>query len=908
MEDASSPKARAFDRLPPSVIEYILYATDANTFASLALLNHQWRHISESSALYAHHLSKCPSVLWSRGALPPPSETDSLYDLKRQFIEEIRRNAFDVFLRPRKTLVRLISSSMSSSTAFPQGEVFRFSFSANGHMVLCISSSRIIVLELDSDPVSVKHELQTPRRPLGATILDDGSLLAVLSESYRVNIYRLSNGQAKRVQSIIVNDAPRDLAFSPTGSVLALSFEDNIEVHAVGEETLTTERRAARCLRVDALSFTPDGSMLLGSSMDHELDGIVAITAPFYTETGTDASPEEVEMRMWTTQILFPETVRGLTHACLIPEHDEGDDSWILGYDIQLAAFRAIRANNVEAGGVYFSSPFLVEETREMLPAMLPTIDSAGELAALGYQDSEVWLYAVPKRLDIALTDTTPDGTPRIITRIGGLHHYSSSETPRDNLVQLEKLVQQSKALIRGRRVTEMHGITSTRWVHSASSVKSRRRLVCVAPGGVRPQLFGEEDVPVDGGRILLLDFQRSTTDGKEMEIDIEVGETESMMLLEPDFSLDTEVELQRRRTRLVRHDTDATATGLRPRPSTRTIPVLDPQRRNSLAVPLVLNGASSNGVVDVPYDNQQPRSEDTLHRAATAAASTRGRYDPRYRNTPNHRYVPHESDADNWVPPPPPYKREPDAPLPDHLQETLMPRLSIPQHHRDLSTPNSWNPSSNQVQRAHTARIPRQSLSDRPRPQSAIIQRLGTLTGNIRSGRSRRGSSGAAEAMNTEQQPTVPPVPAIPPLPAHLSTARPSTAVSPVIPITTGQMPSLQPLPTLAVHTAEQLRDPDLSIPPLGATMLGENYFSYAVSSPNLLHIPQPHGNGLDLDAEDEDQIPARQRSFRRRVSTEPTNLPPPENEEWRMRIQDWNEHTIRERGRKRRNKCLVM
>ncbi|KAJ5933883.1 hypothetical protein N7454_006212 [Penicillium verhagenii] len=909
MEDASPIYARAFDRLPSSVIEYILYAADANTFASLALLNQQWRHISESAALYTHHLSKCPSFVWSCGALLPPGEVDSLLDLKRRFIEEIRRNAFDVFLRPRKTLVRLISSSMSSSTAFPQGEVFRFTFSANGHMVLCISSSRIVVLELASDPVSVKYELKARQRTIGATILDDGSLLAVLSESYRVNIYRLSDGQAKRVQSIIVNDAPRDLIFSPTGSVLALSFEDSIEVHAVGEETLTTERRAARCLRVDALSFTPDGSMLLGSSVDYEMDGIVTITAPFYTETGTDASPEEVQMRMWTTQILFPEMARGLTHACLISEHDEGDDSWILGYDVQLAAFRAIRVNSVDAGGVYFSSPFLADESREMLPAMLPTIDDTGELAALGFQDSEVWLYGVPKRLDTAApAETALDGTPRIFTRMGGIHHYSSSGTPRDNLAQLEKLIQKSKALIRGRRVTDMHGITSTRWVHSAPSIKPKRRLVSVAPGGVRPQLFGEEDVPVDGGRILLLDFERSTTDGEETEIDIEVGETAPIMLLEPDSSLDAEVELQRRRTRLVRHDTDATATGLRSRQSTRTIPVLDHQRLNGLIIPngnTSPNGVRPNGAVDVPYDHQQPRSGDTLHRAATAAASTRGRYDPRYQSTPNHRYVPHESDADNWVPPPPPYKREPDEPLPNHLQDTLRPTLSIPPipqrqgNHRDL--PN------NQVQRAQTARVTRQFSLDRPRPQSAIIQRLGSFTGTIRYGRSRRGSAAAAEALNQEQEQEsyVPPVPSLPPLPAHLSAARPSTAVSAGHPLTTNRVPSLQPLPTLAIHPVDQL---DLSTPPLGATILGENYFSYAVSSPNLLHIPQPHGSGLDLDADDEDQIPARQRSFRRRVSTEPTSLPPPENEEWRRRIQDWNEHTIQERRRKRRNKCMVM
>ncbi|KAJ5609732.1 hypothetical protein N7528_010299 [Penicillium herquei] len=916
MEDASPQEARVFDRLPPSVIENILYAADANTFASLALLNRQWRHISESTALYAYHLAQCPSFLWSREVLAPPTDAAGLSDLKGQFIKEARRNAFEVFLRPHKTLVRLISSSMSSSTAFPQGEVFRFSFSANGHMVLCISSSRIVVLELAADPVSVKHELQTRRRPLGATILDDGSLLAVVSESYKVNIYRLSSDEAKHIQTITLNDAPRDLIFSPTGSVLALSFEDNIEVHAVGEETLPTERRAARCLRVDALSFTPDGSMLLGSSVDYGLDGIVTITAPFYTETGTDASPEEVQMRMWTTQILFPEIVGGFSHACLVPEHEEGDDSWILGYNPQLAAFRALRVNNVDAGGVYFASPFLTGESREMLPDMLPAVDEAGELAVFGFQDSEVWLYGVPSHLDVVSPDAPTSTAPQNTTVLSGVHHYSGSEQPRDNMAQLDKIIQQPKIVVRGRRVTDMHGITSTRWVHSAKSTKPRRRLVSVAPGGVHPQVFGEEDVPVDGGRILLLDFQRSAADGGETELDIEVGETTPKMLREPDSSLDTEVELQRRRTRLFRNDTDVTVTGVRRGLSTRvpSIPVLDPQRRNSLAIPPATERTNPRGPVEIPYDNTQPRSQDTLHRAATAAASTRGRYDPRYRNSPSRRQVPHESDADNWVPPPPPYKREPDEPLPDHLQQTLLPRVSSPAVPPTSAQPsstalNTTTNTNNHVQRAETARVPRLNHSDRPRPQSAIIQRLGTITSSLRGGRARRDSSAAVEAMAREQPSMpMPEVPALPPLPAHLTAARPSTASPPAVQINTNRVPSLQPLPTLAVQPAERVSQLDFSGLSLGATVLGENYFSYAVSSPNLLHIPQPHGNALDVSAEDEDQIPERRRSFRRRVSTEPTSLPPPENEEWRRRIEDWNEHTIRERSRKRRNKCMVM
>lgn len=895
----------------------ILYAADANTFASLALLNRRWRRTSDSPALYAHHLSRCPSFAWARGASPAPGETDTLSNLKHQFLEEVRRNAFDVFLRPHRTLVRLISSSMSSSTAFPQGEVFRFSFSANGQLVLCISSSRIVVLDLAADPVAVKYELKTRRRPLGATIHGDGSLLAVLSSTHKINIYSLSDEEVRLIQTIALNDVPRDLTFSPTGSVLALSFEDCIEVHAVGEAALATERRAARCPRVDAISFSPDGSMLLGSPVDCELDGIMTITAPFYTEPGIDATPQEVQMRMWTTQILFPEVTPGFTHACLIDGHEESDDSWILGYDIQLAAFRAIKANNVGLSGVYFASPFLTEEPREMLPIMLPTTDEAGELAALGFQDSEVWIYGIPKRLDLPSTSTNSGPNENSETRFSGDHHYESQAPPRDNLVQLHKIIQQPKTLIRGRQVTDMQGMTAAHWVQSTEKTTYRRRLVAVAPGGVRPQLFGEEDVPVDGGRMLVLDFERSTTNGEEVELDLEVGETEPKILMEPDSSLDTEVELERRRTRLHRGDTDPTLSALGHRPS--RAPRMNPRstsqtilphiRRNSLSVPTSPEEATPGNVPEIPYDNTQPRSHDTLHRAATAAASTRGRYDPRYRNTPSRRYVPHESDADNWVPPPPPYKREPDEPLPEHLRQTLLPGCP-------MNRPQPGDSATQQIQRAQTARVPRPHPQDRPRPQSAILQRLGSIS--RRPVRARR-SSAASPVDDPIQDHIDAPRLVAPQAPQQIVVTesspihtwpRPQTATSPIVPIVTGQLPHLQPLPQLTVQSAEQAaREPIMPMPSLGATMLGDAYLPYSVSSPNLLHIPQPHGNALDLAAaDDEAQIPERQRSFRRRVSTEPTSLPPPENVEWRRRIEDWNEHTIRERSRKRRNKCIIM
>ncbi|KAJ5808663.1 hypothetical protein N7474_009932 [Penicillium riverlandense] len=922
-----APKVTMLAR--PSIVSppIILFAVDANTFASLALLNQQWRQVSESASLYAYHLLRCPAFSSTTAHVTDPVDADNLIDVKHQFLTEVRRNAFDVFLRPRKTLVKLISSSMSSATAFPQGEVFRFSFSGNGQLVLCISSSRIVVLDVGSDPVAVKHELKTRRRALGATVRDDGSMVAVLSSMHQVNIYQLSDEEAKHIQSITLNDAPRDLTFSPTGSVLALAFEDNIEVYAVGSEVLSTERRAARCLRVDSITFSSDGSMLLGSPSDGEREGIITITAPFYTEPGVEASPEEVHMRMWTTQILFPETTDGFSHACIISAHEEGDDSWILGYDNQLATFRAIRMNDIDAGTVYFASPFWDDETREQHPSMLPTTDVEGELVVLGFQDSGLWLYGIPGRLNVAPKSASYNGIRG--SQLCGDHHLGPhASVPRDNVAQLQKIIRQPKVLVRGRQVTDMHGITSACWVRSSSSTpnssRSNRRLVAVAPGGVLPQNFGEEDIPVDGGRVLLLDFERSTRNGETVELDIEVGETAPKILVEPSSSMDAEVELERRRTRIYRPGSHPVLStpGQRPlrppisRENRRTASqsAVAQIRPNTMAFPNPQNVVDNAGIPDIPYDNTQPRSQDSLRRAATAAASTRGRYDPRYRSTPRHRYLPHESDADNWVPPPPPYSRKADNPLPEDLRQTLLPgapaAAAAAAGPSGDDGPANNNEPPNDEPATHDLPQPvsrTRSTRQRQRPQSiAILQRLGTITGSRLGGRNKRNSTVIA----VDQLPE----------PVQAPSMEPSESASQV-----GRRPQ-QPVVALngvpqsqlfssSNQPVDEVRPPTANAQPPGSQLpvntLGEAYYhAYAASSPNLVQTPQHAGRVQATPYGSNFQASRQQVSTRRRVLTEPGRSAPPQSEEWRRRIEDWNEHTIKERNRlnRRTKMCIVM
>lgn len=699
--------------------------------------------MSDSPQLYAYHLSRCPSFSLTRDIISGSVSVDDLPVLKGRFACEIRRNAFEAFLRPRKTLIKLISASVSSSTAFPHGEAFRFSFSANGQTLLCLSSSRIFVVDLTSHPATVKHELKTLRRPLGATILDDGRLLAVISSKHQVNIYSLSDDEAKHTQALLLNDIPRALTLSPTGSVLAIAYDGGIEVYALGENAPAAERRAVRCVGVDSISFSSDGTMLLGSSTDVNRTNMVSISAPFYADTGGDATARDAQSRMWTTQILFPDIIPGYSHVSLLPLHAE-EGSWVVGYDKHIKAFRAVKINNARTGVTYFVGPGPDDGSEEPKPLTMPAADSWGELVVLGFQDSGLWLYGLPDRIDIApLSSPTleTNGTRNSSQALVDRRWDGLSAWGQDNSQRLQRMINQPSMLLTGHKVTDIPGITAARWVLPPWSAKNqglwRHRLVAVAPGGVNSSALGEENLPIDGGRILVLDFERSTKDGEVNEITIEVGETAPKTLREQSPSLDTEVELERRRTQLHRpvigsrpgqrqanaaRESFPAATGS----SQKLLSNNQRGSRSQPSSPVDIDSSDNAHILDSPYSNTQPRSRDTLHRAATAAAASRGRYNPRYRGTTNatepEQQIPHESDADGWVPPPPPYTREPDAPLPEDLRRLLLPAVTEPVQRVGDVPP--------QVRRPHTSRLETMAQDSISRSHTVVL-RMNTVSGS---------------------------------------------------------------------------------------------------------------------------------------------------------------------------------
>ena len=714
----------------------ILYLTDPETFASLVLVDHAWRSASETPHLYAHHLSRCPSFSRSHNYVEGPFTEDSLPKLKGHFAREVKRNLFEAYLQPRRTLVNLVSTTTSSSAAFPGGEAFDFTSSPNGHWVLALSSSRIYVIDTVSPRISVQRELKVLRRPVSAAILNDGSILAVLSSDHRVNVYNLQNLEVKHMRAVSLDEPPHAIALAPKGEVLAAAFDGGIELHSLAPSALVSEHRAVKCERVEALRFSGDGTMLVGTTRNSTNPNTVILSAPYYTEDHHHLPASEQISQLWTSQILFPNSSRDCSNAALLPNRSDGDTNWTFTYDKVFESFRAVRTDDLRNGTTYFTGPRPPKRDgsrnprKKLAPCTLPTASDHGELVAAGFLGNEVWLYGVPEGLDTSTVIQTDDANAQSAsassgqgTPSGGVRSPSTSLT-RGEAAELTKLPKWQvlvdkyrNVFAKGRRVAEISGVSGVCWVgrkqEKLGLPSLGERLLIFAPGGIPgdPDLEQDGFASVDGGRIAILDFDRTSRDGLIEEVKFEVGNKTPELLEEEDMDMDTEVALVRKRTvrnlpdrRTTVVDVLASAPPMPPLPPTANAianataaaastatgstsvataqPSL-PEVAESPAEGLSLEEASE--VFDGPYSHTQPRSRTSLYRSATAVAANRERNPPRiisearveYRRPDGRGELPHESDADNWVPPPPPYTAESDRPLPEHLRATLLPRTT---------------------------------------------------------------------------------------------------------------------------------------------------------------------------------------------------------------------------------------
>ncbi|EGZ77143.1 hypothetical protein NEUTE2DRAFT_78286 [Neurospora tetrasperma FGSC 2509] len=771
----------AFERLPDEIIQQILQAVDANGFASLVLLNAKWRSVAQQAHLYAYHLSNCPSYALSHhNASPPTVSDDDLPRLRRLFAKEVKRNLFEAYLRPRKTIIRLISNSISSSSA-PGGDGIQFSPSPKGHHLLAFNSSRIHVIDVRQRDIAVTREFKILRRPAATCINDEGTVLAVLLTEMQIDIYDLKSTPPRRTQSLILDNSPRAIALSPCGGVLAAAYEGGIEVSSLNPNATSTERRAVKCEAVDSLTFSFDGTQILGTTVHAPQPNTVILTAPYYDPVS--CAVEDDISALWTTSILFPNTSRDCSHAVLIQNGKHEEAGWTFTYDRSYEIFRAVRIDDLRNGTTYFTGPIPNPTSQpKLVPCTLPAASYHGELVSAGFQGKDVWIYGIPEDLD-ATPETSSTGNEGT-SNPSALNRRNSQPPPRNGsrtqendpsrVPQWQALDKLRNKLIAGRKIGHLEGVHMVKWVGDFEDSSVKERMIIGARGITPTKPITEDDGFdfVDGGRITVIDFDYSLENGSPVEIVIDVGSKEPEVLEEEHRDIEAEVAIVRRRTvmqnrgsrgGLMRAATSAGAVPLVPAlPSASSLASqpsasfqedddpLVPRRVGALPIPRIeaplitedteeFASIEEQEALESPYAHASPRSAPTLRRAATAAAANR-RLHPQaaagspvqYRRADGRAEHPHESDADNWVPPPPPYQKEDPGDLPAFLRHAIPPVIpaTMSSTQTDDYLDQMRRPKSMlEVPQSHTAiQVPQTGSSIPPVPSLSTIPPVPSL------------------------------------------------------------------------------------------------------------------------------------------------------------------------------------
>lgn len=638
-------------------------------------------------------------------------------------------------------MIKLLSSSISSSSC-PGGDGLAFSPSPKGHYLLAYNSSRIHVLDLRRPTISVEREFKILRRPVATCIKDDGSFLAVLLTEMQVDLYDLKQTPPKHTQSIILDHTPRAIALSPCGSVLAAAYEGGIEVQSLDPGALATDRRSVKCDAVDALSFSFDGTQILGTSVQSAQTNTVILTAPYY-DPGASLSNENISA-LWTTSILFPNTSRDCSHAVLLQESSHEEASWTFTYDRSFETFRAVRIDDLRNGTTYFTGP-TSNTPSKLVPCTLPSASYTGELVSAGFLGKEVWLYGVPE--DLEAVPEPPNEFLDVNSCAGGVVRSVSGSSMRSRprtqeagdarVPQWQLLCDKYRnTFVGGFKAAELSGVSAVKWVAGFGDSSLKERLVITAKGATPQKPMSMDDDGMDfedGGRITIVDFDYGLEDGCVTEVTIEVGAKTPEVLEEERRDLETEVAIVRRRTVAQRRGNRsavmrAATTAARPTPARDNIdsededddPLLPRRLGATPSRPRPASTATeeteteavmqAQEALDAPYSHTGPRSITTLHRAATAAANHRRRHPTtltgapiEYRRADGRAEHPHESDADNWVPPPPPYQKDDPEEAPAFLRHSMVPTITrmephtsdrdvppvppIPQNHREIQS-----------------------------------------------------------------------------------------------------------------------------------------------------------------------------------------------------------------------------
>jgi len=561
--------------------------------------------------------------------------------------------------RPRIHIIKLISNTATASAGFPQGEAFGFSMSPGGRRLAAYNSARLYILQTAALPVGISQDFALKRRPQAVEIGDDGNVLAILADEHTINIYDLGHQQLRRMRTIKTDFPTNCIAISPTGALLAAAYEGGVEIFSLANGSLPTDRRAVRCPKMDRLTFSEDSATLLGTTVRINVSSTMAVSVPVFPSSGKPSHEELKEA--WCSELLHPENVRNSSHAIFMRENRETANDRLFAWNGLEDTFGILNIGDMQYGAIEFPvviSPPL--STCGGLGAAIhspPALDEHGDTVAMIVNDRTIRLYIVPRR------------------------HHEEDTTVEAHSIDHE--------------LDEGYGcpFSEVRWVYSSTSLPApsssqphvQGRLVVTSPGGIADSSLNEEPVDdVEGGRIILFDFDPQFAGQAGQTFSLTLGKSQPQLLEEPAFDVAAEVALVRRRT-----VNQSRGGGLSTRPITLGRTASTFSRRNERSSPrsgtpsgralrtslLSISSEASRSLPDLmessealdtfeePYAQGAPRSHASLQRAASNAQ----RHRFQTIEEKNREHI--SADSTGGFLALPEYSEEPNAPLPSRFR-----------------------------------------------------------------------------------------------------------------------------------------------------------------------------------------------------------------------------------------------
>ncbi|KXL49338.1 hypothetical protein M433DRAFT_153031 [Acidomyces richmondensis BFW] len=565
--------------------------------------------------------------------------------------------------RPRIHVIKLVSEVATAAAGFPGGEAFGFSISPGGRRIAAYNSTRLYVLQTAALPVGISQDYALKRRPLAVEIVDDGDVLAILADEHTVNVYDLRHQRLQRTRTIKLDFPTNCIALAPMGGLLAVAYEGGVEIFSLDASALPTDRRAVRSQRMDKLAFSEDGSTLLGTTTRINTSSTVVVSVPIFPAAMNGVPSHEELKEAWCSELLHPENIRNSSHATFMREDGTSCNDRVFAWNGLADTFGILNVSDLQYGNIDF--PIVISPPLSKcggLGAAMhspPAIDEHGDTVAMIVNDRTIRLYIVPHTIDD--NETTVEA------------HSIDHE------------------------LDEGYGcpFSEVRWVYSSSSLPAplnnqtqvRGRLIVTSPGGVVQQGIGEEYVDdIEGGRIILFDFDPQFAGHPGQTFNLTLGKSPPQMLVEEEAGVEDQVALVRRRT--VNQSKNG---GLSQRPITlgRAATTINRERALRSASPSLGLGSGRRSVTSIhsaqsdvarslpdlmetnetsdaleePYVQGAPRSVASLQRAAS--------------NVQRHRFQTLEErnqervsvDSNRNFLPLPEYTEEPNAPLPSRFR-----------------------------------------------------------------------------------------------------------------------------------------------------------------------------------------------------------------------------------------------